>query len=51
MKNLPEDILNIIYKMYCDLLYNDVINEIKEVTCTNKLIKTFQYNIMITKYS
>lgn len=44
MKNLPQDILNIIYEMYWELLYNDVINEMKEVTCTNELIKAFRYN-------
>ena len=44
MINLPEDILNIIYKMYWELLYNDVINEMKDVTCTNELIKVFEYN-------
>lgn len=44
MINLPEDILNIIYKMYWELLYNDVINEMKDVTCTIKLIKVFEYN-------
>ena len=44
MKKLPEDILIVIYEMYWELLYNDVINEMKEVICTNELIKIYQYN-------
>ena len=44
MKELPEDILNIIFKMYWELHYNDVIDEIKQVVCTNELIKIYHYD-------
>ena len=44
MKNLPDDILNVIYEMHLELIYNDVINDIKDVTYTNELIKTIKYN-------